>query len=136
LTFKLLNVAAGQVPKSLKSVFVFSPQNVRSIVMLTAEFEGRREKCTRYWPDGESQHGDISVALKETVEPSAANGYTVRTFAVARRQVHPDMAMTCKLNTFLIIGVNHSCHLVNSSQVSLNRNFPLSTLGWQLETTT
>jgi protein tyrosine phosphatase len=104
--------------KSLESVFFFSPQNVRSIVMLTAEFEGRREKCTRYWPDGESQHGDISVALKETVEPGAANGYTVRSFAVARRQVRSDMAMTRRRSTFLIIGVNHSSHLVNPSEGS------------------
>eukprot|EP00729_Bicosta_minor_P002579 gene2579-6999_t len=62
--------------------------NTAAIVMVTAEIEGSRRKCHRYWPDPTSQppqptlkYGDIIVRHDAT---EVAGEHTVRSFTVQR----------------------------------------------------
>jgi len=55
-------------------------QGSRTIVMLTREYEGKRRKSHRYWPeDGSEQYGDIEVSL---LNEEACDGFIVREFMV------------------------------------------------------
>jgi len=50
-------------------------QRVHLVVMLTAEMEGRRVKCQRYWPlasETTAQHGTLTVSLKGERKTSSA----------------------------------------------------------------